>query len=82
MKRKKSFILSEIITDLVSKECKKNGSVCSDSKDGDAAVENHKDILVNEREPAIRQKKVVLYFFVFFVFLQCCWWEPQEHSGG
>ena len=26
---------------LVSKECEENGSVCSDSKDGDAAVENH-----------------------------------------
>ena len=36
---------------LVSEECKENGDVRGDPKDGNAAVENHKNILMDQGKP-------------------------------
>ena len=50
---------------LVPKECEENGSVCSDSKDGDAAVENHQDILMDKWKPASHHRGAFLTLLYF-----------------
>ena len=46
------FILDTIKrVHLVSEECKENGGVRGDAKDGNAAVENHKNILMDQGKP-------------------------------
>ena len=61
--------LSILCINLVSEERKENGRVGSDSKYGNAAVENHKDILMDKREPAIDFEFKVLLIFCYLVLI-------------
>ena len=45
------LVLKMPSTYLVPEECKENGGVRGDPKDGNAAVENHKHILMDQGKP-------------------------------